>query len=96
VVSAFLQGALFLISAFQVAMTTEMVSPQLLGTWLSVLAIFDGLIGLVIFPAIGGLIWDMFAPVHVIVLMIVTIVIATPILIMIPETLRKRSKTNDQ
>lgn len=96
VISAFLQGALYLISAFQVAMTTEMVSPQLLGTWLSMLAIFDGLIGLVIFPAIGGLIWDMFAPVHVIVLMIVTIVIATPILIMIPETLRKRSKTNDQ
>jgi MFS family permease len=96
VVSAFLQGALTLVAAFQVAMTTEMVSPQLLGTWLSVLAIFDGLIGLVVFPAIGGLVWDIFAPVHVIVLMIITTVVAAPILIIVPETLRKRSETNGQ
>jgi MFS family permease len=89
VVSAFLQGALTLIAAFQVAMTTEMVSPQFLGTWLSVLAIFDGLIGLVVFPAIGGLVWDIFAPVHVIVLMIITTVVAAPILIIVPETLKK-------
>jgi MFS family permease len=96
IVSAFLQGALTLVSAFQVAMTTEMVSPQLLGTWLSVLAIFDGLIGLVVFPAIGGLLWDIFAPVHVIVLMIILTVVAAPILIIVPETLRKRSATNGQ
>jgi MFS family permease len=95
VISAFLQGALYLISAFQVAMTTEMVSPQLLGTWLCVLAIFDGLIGLVIFPALGGLIWDMIAPVQVIVLMMVTTIIAIPILVIIPETLKKQSKMND-
>ena len=92
VISAFLQGAFALISAFQVAMTTEMVSPRLLGTWLSLLAIFDGLIGLVIFPAIGGLLWDTFAPVHVITMMIITTVIAVPILIIIPETLKKQSK----
>jgi MFS family permease len=96
VISSFLWGALTLISAFQIAMTTEMVSPQLLSTWLSVLAIFDGLIGLVIFPAIGGLLWDMFAPVHVIVLMPIITLVATPILIMIPETLRKQSETNSQ
>jgi Na+/melibiose symporter-like transporter len=93
VISAFLQGALTLISAFQVAMTTEMVSPRLLGTWLSLLAIFDGLIGLVIFPAIGGLLWDTFAPVHVITMMIVTTVIAIPILIIIPETLKKTKQS---
>jgi MFS family permease len=77
-------------------MTTEMVSPKLLGTWLSVLAIFDGLIGLVIFPAIGGVLWDMFAPVHVITMMIVATVIAIPILMIVPETLRKRSASNAQ
>jgi len=91
VISAFLLGALTLVSAFQTAMTTEMVSPQLLGTWLSVLAIFDGLVGLVIFPAIAGLLWDTFAPVLVITMMIVTTVLAIPILIIVPETLKKRS-----
>jgi MFS family permease len=91
VVSAFLLGTLTLVSAFQTAMTTEMVSPQLLGTWLSVLAIFDGLIGLVIFPAIAGLLWDTFAPVLVITMMIVATVIAIPILVIMPETLKKRS-----
>jgi len=91
IISAFLLGALTLISAFQTAMTTEMVSPQLLGTWLSVLAIFDGLIGLVIFPAIAGILWDTFAPVLVITMMIVATVIAIPILIIVPETLKKRS-----
>jgi MFS family permease len=96
VISSFLWGALVLISAFQVAMTTEMVSPQLLSTWLSMLAIFDGLVGLVIFPAIGGLLWDMFAPVHVIVLMLIITLVATPFLIKVPETLRKRSETNSQ
>jgi MFS family permease len=96
VISAFLLGVLTLISAFQTAMTTEMVSPKLLGTWLSVLAIFDGLVGLVIFPAIAGLLWDTFAPVHVITMMIVTTVIAIPILIITPETLKKRSKSNAQ
>lgn len=96
IISAFLLGVLTLISAFQTAMTTEMVSPKLLGTWLSVLAIFDGLIGLVIFPAIAGLLWDTFAPVHVITMMIVTTVIAIPILIIAPETLKKRSKSNAQ
>jgi MFS family permease len=96
VISAFLLGVLTLISAFQTAMTTEMVSPKLLGTWLSVLAIFDGLVGLVIFPAIAGLLWDTFAPVHVITMMIVTTVIAIPILIIAPETLKKRSKSNAQ
>jgi MFS family permease len=93
VVSAFLLGTLTLVSAFQIAMTTEMVSPQLLGTWLSVLAIFDGLIGLVIFPAIAGLLWDTFAPVLVITMMIVATVIAIPILIIMPETLKKRSSS---
>ena len=90
VISAFLQGTIVLIGAFQTAMTTEMVSPQLLGIWLSVLAMFDGFIGLVISPAIGGLLWDMFSPIHVIVLMIATTVIATPFLISMPETLRKK------
>ena len=96
VISGLLLGVLTLISAFQTAMTTEMVSPKLLGTWLSVLAIFDGLIGLVIFPAIAGLLWDTFAPVHVITMMIITTVIAIPILIIAPETLKKRSKSNAQ
>jgi MFS family permease len=94
VISAFLLGALTLVSAFQTAMTTEMVSPQLLGTWLSVLAMFDGLIGLVIFPAIAGLLWDTFTPVLVITMMIVTTMIAIPILIIVPETLKKRSMSN--
>jgi len=92
VVSAFLQGTIVLISAFQTAMTTEMVSPQLLGVWLSVLAMFEGFVGLVISPAIGGLLWDMFSPVHVIVLMIATTVLATPLLITMPETLRRKSE----
>jgi MFS family permease len=92
VVSAFLQGTIVLIAVFQTAMTTEMVSPQLLGVWLSVLAMFDGFIGLVISPAIGGLLWDMFSPIYVIVLMIATTVVATPFLISMPETLRKKSE----
>jgi len=90
VISSFLQGTIVLIAVFQMAMTTEMVSPQLLGIWLSVLAMFDGFVGLVISPAIGGLLWDLFSPIYVIVLMIVATVIATPILISMPETLRKK------
>jgi len=90
VISSFLQGTIVLIAVFQMAMTTEMVSPRLLGVWLSVLAMFDGFVGLVISPAIGGLLWDLFSPIYVIVLMIVATVIATPILISMPETLRKK------
>jgi MFS family permease len=90
VISSFLQGTIVLIAVFQMAMTTEMVSPRLLGVWLSVLAMFDGFVGLVISPAIGGLLWDLFSPIHVIVLMIAATVIATPFLISMPETLRKK------
>jgi MFS family permease len=92
VISTFLLGAMMLFSAFQTAMTIEMVPPQLLGTWLSVLAIFDGVVGLVIAPAIGGLLWDMFSPVLVIFLMIATTIAAIPIFLFMPETLRKKGE----
>lgn len=92
IISTFLLGTIMLISVFQTAMTTEMVPPQLLGTWLSVLAIFDGVVGLVIAPAIGGLIWDVFSPIHVIFLMIGTTIAAIPLLLFMPETLRKQSE----
>jgi MFS family permease len=92
IISTFLLGTIVLISTFQTAMTTEMVPPQLLGTWLSVLAIFDGVVGLVIAPAIGGLIWDVFSPTHVIFLMTGTTIAAIPFFLFTPETLRKQSK----
>jgi MFS family permease len=92
IISTFLLGTIVLISAFQTAMTIEMVPPQLLGTWLSVLAIFDGVVGLVLAPAIGGLVWDIFSPVLVIFLMIAITIAAIPILLFVPETLRKRSE----
>ena len=94
IISTFLLGTIVLISAFQTAMTTEMVPPQLLGTWLSVLAIFDGVVGLVIAPAIGGLLWDIFSPVLVIFLMIATTMAAIPIFLFMPETLKKRRVSN--
>ena len=90
IISTLLLGTIVLFSAFQTAMTTEMVPPPLLGTWLSVLAIFDGVIGLVIAPVVGGLLWDVFSPVLVIFLMIATIVAAIPIFFFMPETLRKK------
>jgi MFS family permease len=90
IVSSFLLGTVMLIPVFQMAMTTEMVPPQLLGTWLSVLAIFDGVVGLVIAPALGGLIWDVISPVHVISLMIGITIAAVPLFLLIPETLRKQ------
>jgi MFS family permease len=68
-------------------MSIEMVPPQLLGTWLSVLAIFDGVVGLVIAPAIGGLVWDVFSPVLVIFLMIAITLASIPVFISMPETL---------
>jgi MFS family permease len=92
IISTFLLGTIVLISTFQTAMTTEMVPPQLLSTWLSVLAIFDGIVGLVIAPVIGGLIWDVFSPTHVIFFMIGTTIAAIPFFLFIPETLRKQSK----
>jgi MFS family permease len=92
IISTFLLGTIVLISTFQTAMTTEMVPPQLLSTWLSLLAIFDGIVGLVIAPAIGGLIWDVFSPTHVIFLMIGTTIAAIPFLLSMPETLRKQGK----
>jgi MFS family permease len=92
IISTFLLGTIVLISVFQTAMTTEMVPPQLLGTWLSVLAIFDGVVGLVIAPVIGGLIWDVISPIHVISLMIGTTIAAIPLFLFIPETLRKQDR----
>jgi len=92
IISSFLQGAISLSFAFQTAMTTEMVPPQLLGTWLSVITIFDGVVGLVIAPVIGGLLWDVFSPVLVIFLMIATTTAAIPFFLFMPETLRKRDK----
>jgi MFS family permease len=92
IVSTFLFGTIVLISTFQTAMTTEMVPPQLLSTWLSVLAIFDGIVGLVIAPVIGGLIWDAFSPTYVIFLMIGTTIAAIPLFLFMPETLKKQSK----
>lgn len=92
VVSTFLLGTIVLISAFQTAMTIEMVPPHLLGTWLSVLAVFDGVVGLVIAPAIGGLVWDLFSPVLVIYLMIAMTMAVIPLFIFMPETLRKKSE----
>jgi MFS family permease len=96
VVSSFLLGATMLIAVFQTAMTTEMVPPRLLGTWLSVLAIFDGVVGLVIAPALGGLIWDVISPVHVISLMIGITIAAVPLFFLIPETLRKQESQRQQ
>jgi MFS family permease len=87
VISAFLLGTIVLISALHTAMSIEMVPPQLLGTWLSVLAIFDGVVGLVIAPAIGGLVWDVFSPVLVIFLMIAITLASIPVFISMPETL---------
>jgi len=92
IISTFLLGTIMLISVFQTTMMTEMVPPQLLGTWLSVLAIFDGVVGLVIAPAIGGLIWDVISPIHVISLMIGTTIAAIPLFLFIPETLRKQDR----
>jgi len=92
IISSFLLGTIVLISVFQTTMTTEIVPPQLLGTWLSVLAIFDGVVGLVIAPALGGLIWDVISPIHVISLMIGTTIAAIPLFLLIPETLRKQNR----
>jgi len=92
IISSFLLGTVVLISVFQTTMTTEIVPPQLLGTWLSVLAIFDGVVGLVIAPALGGLIWDVISPIHVISLMIGTTIAAIPLFLLIPETLRKQDR----
>jgi MFS family permease len=90
IISSFLLGTIALVSALQVAMSVEMVPPQLLGTWLSVLAIFDGIVGLVIAPVIGGLIWDVFSPIFVIFFMIALAAASIPLFVSIPETLKKK------
>jgi MFS family permease len=92
VISAFLLGTIVLISALHTAISIEMVPPQLLGTWLSVLAMFDGIVGLVIAPAIGGLVWDVFSPVLVIYLMIAITAASIPLFILVPETLKKKGE----
>lgn len=90
IISSFLLGTIVLVSAFHTAMSIEMVPPQLLGTWLSVLAIFDGIAGLVIAPLVGGLIWDLFSPVFVVFFMIALTATSIPLFVTMPETLKKK------
>jgi MFS family permease len=91
-ISSFFQGFLMLGLVTQGAITQELVSPSLLGTWWGILNLLSGTMR-VLGPILGGFIWTFFGPVYVFLFILFLEVSKLFFLwLYIPETLKARLK----
>lgn len=87
--SGILQGFYMLVWTTQTAMTTELVPTPLLGRWWGTLGLFDGLVS-VFAPIVGGTIWSSIGPAYVFFFLIFTQILTIPLLLTVPETLKRK------
>lgn len=88
--SGFLMGFRMIASFSYGSMTPELVPPECLGRWRGLIGLFSGL-ACIPAPIIGGLIWERFGPEWVfITITIIDILIRTPLLATVPETLNNQ------
>jgi MFS family permease len=91
-ISGFLQGFLMLGLVTQGAITHELVSTSLLGTWWGILGLLSGIMS-VLGPILGGFIWSFFGPVYVFLFILFLEVSKLSLLwLVIPETLKTKLK----
>ncbi len=87
--SGFLMGFRMIASFSYGSMTPELVPPECMGRWRGLIGFFSGL-ACIPAPIIGGLIWENFGPEWVfITITVIDLLIRTPLLYMVPETLKK-------
>ena len=87
--AGFLMGFRMIASVSYGSMTPELVPPECMGRWRGILGFFSGL-ACIPAPIIGGLIWENFGPECVfITVTAIDLLIRTPLLYTIPETLKK-------
>ena len=91
--SGFLMGFRMIAGFSYGSMTPELVPPDCLGRWRGLIGFCTGL-ACIPAPIIGGLIWENFGPEWVfIVITAMDLLIRTPLLYMVPETLNNRSNS---
>jgi MFS family permease len=83
-----LNGSIMLTGVTQGAITAELVPRELLGGWYGIIGLTRGL-GNLIAPLLGGLIWDLFGPAYLFILLAIIHVLKLPILASIPSSLTR-------
>ena len=83
-----LNGSIMLTGVTQGAITAELVPRELLGGWYGIIGLTRGL-GNLIAPLLGGLIWDLFGPAYLFILLALIHVLKLPILASIPSSLTR-------
>jgi len=88
--SGFLMGFRMIASFSYGSMTPELVPPECMGRWRGIIGLFSGL-ACIPAPIIGGVIWERFGPEWVfITITAIDILIRTPLLATVPETLNNQ------
>ena len=88
--SGFLMGFRMIASFSYGSMTPELVPPECMGRWRGIIGLFSGL-ACIPAPIIGGLIWERLGPEWVfITITAIDILIRTPLLATVPETLNNQ------
>jgi MFS family permease len=90
IISAVLLGSLTLVGVTRAAISVELVPTNMLSIWFGILGFSGGVVSMVIAPAIGGAIWDLLSPNYVYFFMIFAELISLPLLLKIPETLKRK------
>ena len=87
--AGFLMGFRMIAGFSYGSMTPELVPPECMGRWRGLLGFFSGL-ACIPAPIIGGLIWENLGPEWIfITITAIDLLIRTPLLYMVPETLKK-------
>ena len=90
--AGFLMGFRMIATFSYGSMTPELVPPECLGRWRGLIGLFTGLASIPA-PIIGGLIWERLGPEWVfIAITVIDLLVRTPLLYSVPETLGNQSK----
>jgi MFS family permease len=90
--AGFLMGFRMIATFSYGSMTPELVPPECLGRWRGLIGLFTGL-ACIPAPVIGGLIWERLGPEWVfIAITAIDLLVRTPLLYSVPETLGNQSK----
>jgi len=91
--SGVLQGFSVLAAVTRGAMTAELVPTALLGRMFGILGLFRGMV-MILSPVVGGVLWGATGPDSIFYLIIALQVLSMFLLLTIPETLIKKSRTS--
>ncbi|MBN1683276.1 MFS transporter [Candidatus Bathyarchaeota archaeon] len=91
ILSGFLMGFRTIASFSYGSMTPELVPPEFIGRWRGLIGLFTGLVSIPA-PIIGGFIWENFGPEWVFIsVTVIDLLVRTPLLITVPETLNNQN-----